>query len=137
MVDLAVTPSQVVGVGSYSSQVRIAGATIVAGDALYLDSSNQWLLADANVSATEANAIGIALNGGDSGQPVTAITNGTVNLGAAAAAAAGVVYVVSATAGNIAPDVDVTTGAYLTILGVGIGSNQVKLSINASGVVAA
>lgn len=137
MADLAVTAAEVLPVGSYSSQVRTAGATIVAGDALYLDSSNEWQLADANVSATLANATGIALNGGGSGQPVTAITAGTVDLGAAAGAAAGVVYVVSATAGNIAPDADVTTGAYLTILGVGIGSNQVKLSINASGVVAA
>lgn len=137
MADLSITATQVLGVGSYTSQVHDAGAAITAGQALYLDSSNDWQLADANVSATEAAAIGIALNGGGVGQPVKAITAGCVNLGAGAAAAAGEVYVVSATAGSIAADGDIGTGLYKTILGVGIGSNQVQLSINASGVASA
>jgi len=138
MADLTITASQVLPVGtSFPSELLLAGAAITAGDALYKDASSLWQLADANVSAVEANASAIALNDAAVSQPVRGQTGGTITLGAGAAPAAGEVYCVSATAGNIAPDADITTGLFKTILGVGIGSNNVILGFLKSGVASA
>jgi hypothetical protein len=57
-----------------------AGATITQGQVVYLNSSNQVVLAQAT-SSTAVPAIGIALNSAASGQPIQILTSGVVTLG--------------------------------------------------------
>jgi hypothetical protein len=54
---------------------------------------------------------------------------GYLTLGAAAAPTVGIIYCVSATAGGIAPSADLTTGDYVTILGVGATTNRLAVDI--------
>jgi hypothetical protein len=81
----------------------------------------------------EANAAGIALHAALSGQPLRILIEGTVALGTTTVVLGGV-YVVSATAGGIAPVADVASTNYVTILGVAVTTAQLRLKINASGI---
>ncbi len=139
MADLTITASQVLPVSDSTVQAQgTAGATITAGQALYLDSSTNTLkLAQADGTAAEAAIVGVALVGASSSQPVVYATGGDVTIGAGAAPANGTVYVVSATAGGICPTADVTTSGYRrSLVGTGIGSNKIRLHIvNTGGVI--
>lgn len=110
----------------------IAAETITAGQSLYLNSSNQWAKADANASVTLAAARGIALNGAAANQPIAVATNGTLTCGFTATV--GTIYVVSATAGGIAPSADLVTGWFTTIIGVGLTAGTISLLFHRSGV---
>jgi hypothetical protein len=133
MADVTVTAAEVLPDAGTQTIQGILGATVTAGQTVYLDAStNTWKLADANASALTANCKGIAMNGGVAGQPVTVCNGGTLDPGFTVTV--GTVYVLSATAGGIAPADDLTTGMYTTILGVGITASQLKLQILASGV---
>jgi hypothetical protein len=138
MADLTITATQVLpGTDSEGAQFAqgLAGATITAGQVLYLEaSSNTYKLADNNdTSSALAVAAGIALNGASSGQPVRLQTAGPVTIGAGAAPAVATIYVLSATAGGIAPSADLATGNRATILGVGMATNRIQLRINSTG----
>ena len=140
MANLSVTASQVLLV-SGSKSVGAAGAAITAGQTLYLDvSANTLKLAQADGTSEEATFKGIALCDAASGQKIVyAAGVGTVvNLGAGAAAVEATTYVLSATAGSIAVDADISTSThYKSIVCVGIGSNQVKIAaFNSTGQVA-
>jgi hypothetical protein len=131
MASLTITASQVL-LTSGQKILGIAGATITAGQSVYLDTAtNTWKLAQADGTAAEAGSdgVGISLNGASSGQPVEVAGPGCiVQLGAGAAAAAGTVYIPGATAGDIAPTADVTTSGYFrTVLAIGKGSTSVKV----------
>lgn len=136
MVDLAITASQVLpGPDSSSNFVQgIAGAAITAGQTLYYDApSMSYKLADANDSNVNTSVVaGIALHAAGVGQPIRMQTSGPITIGAGAAPAVGSVYVLSATAGAIAPVADLATGHRTTILGVGGASNTIILRINPS-----
>jgi hypothetical protein len=137
MADIAITAASVLA--SSAAQIRkeyTAGATITAGQAVYLNTSNQWVLLDLNAAAT-GNGItdlrGIALHGASSGQPLAVcvsdtdftpggtLTNGTVVYG-------------SNTAGGITHDVP-TTGAYPVVLGIPKSTTKMNLQPFASGAV--
>lgn len=110
--DLSVTAASVVPGSKAKTTVYTAGATITAGQAVYFDSSAGTVkLADANASATTAAVIGIAANGASSGQPVSVITEDD-DFTPGATLTTGTVYILSATAGGIAPVADLTTGWY-------------------------
>lgn len=131
MADLSVTVAQVLPDTTGTYLDGIAGAAITAGQAVYVDSTTRTVkLADANASALTAAAKGIALHGALTGQPIRAQRTGTPTIGAAAAPVVGTIYVVSATAGGICPAADLATGHYVTILGVGVTGNKLKMSIN-------
>ena len=132
MADLTVTASQVLSSTGAVFATGTAGATITAGQPVYYDGTN-YQPADANASSTTAAAVGIALHASLTGQPIKIQTAGDITIGAGAAPAVGTIYVVSATAGGIAPSSDGTTGWYTTILGVGAATNIIKLQIYASG----
>jgi hypothetical protein len=118
MADLSVTAANVLA--STSAQVEggyLAGATITAGQVVFLDANNTWQLAGAAIAAAHGPNVtrGIALNGAASGQPIrVALSDPNFKVGATVTAAQ--TYVVSATAGNIAPISDLTTGNYVTVL---------------------
>jgi hypothetical protein len=95
----------------------IAGATVTAGQPVYRDGSDSGKLkpADANASAAASAAIGIAMHGALSGQNLRVCVGGEINMGAILTA--GIIYVVGATAGEINPAGDLTSGWYTNILG--------------------
>ena len=109
-----------------------AGETIVAGDVLYLKAADSELYKAINTSAAAAAAVGIALDGGGNGQPITYQGAGVINPGGTVAA--GVTYCVSGTAGKIALDSDITSTMFKTVLGVGTTTSLIKMGIIASGV---
>ena len=124
MANLTITATQILAASTgVDSRTLPAAVAITAGQTVYENASGQWDLADANASATTAACKGIALNGAAAGQPVKAHTGGDITLGAGAAPVVGTIYVLSATAGAIAPAADLATGHYVVILGVGKTGN--------------
>ena len=113
-----------------------AGATITAGQVVYLNTSNQWVLADSDAAVTGngiADLRGVAVNGGSLNQPLTVCVSdpaftpgGTLSKGLA-------VYLFT-TAGSMSFADIPTTGAYTVFLGVAISTTQMNLSQVASGV---
>lgn len=133
MADITQTAtSVVVGTGAQKAE-GIAGGTVAAGNPVYKDSadSDKLKAADANASTAAAAAVGIALNGGASGQPIEYQTSGNINLGATLAV--GTIYVVSANAGGIAPSTDLAQNWRTTVLGVATSSSILKMGLLVSG----
>jgi hypothetical protein len=137
MADLSITAASVVA-GSGARKVNgTAGATITAGQVVYLDSSDsKYKLAD-NDSATAAvrSPAGIALHGASSNQPLTILTAGPITIGATVAA--GDVYCMSSTAGGICPVADIAAGDYNTIIGIGTSTTVIDVKLHEAGVVKA
>lgn len=107
--------------------------TITAGQSVYLDSATSTIkLADCDASATTAAAVGIALHGSLAGQPITYQVSGQITIGATLSA--GKIYVVSATAGGIAPSADLTTGWRTSELGIAISTTILDMYIINSGI---
>lgn len=133
MADIAVTAASVLKASNATVARGVAGATITAGQPLYMDStdSNKLKLADANASDATATVVGISLHGASSGQPIEYITGG--NLTFNAVLTSGVIYVTSATAGGIAPSADLVTGWRTSILGVATSTTNMYLSVFPSG----
>ncbi len=135
MVDLVVTATSVAAGGNARVRNGTAGATITAGQVVYLDSSNNsYKLADTD-SATAAvrSPAGIALNGAASGQPVAVQTSGKITIGATTVV--GVPYYLSGTAGGVCPYADVAAGDYPAFLGIGTSTTQILLNITEAGAV--
>lgn len=134
MTDLSITASQVLPDANGNSATGLAGASITAGQVVYLDSaSSTYKLFDANDTGANAVSPGIALNGASAGQPIKVQLTGTITLGAGAGPTLGLVYVASANAGGIAPSADIASNWRTTILGVGGTSNTLVLAIANSG----
>ena len=137
MVDLPITSGQVLADLGFSSKQLTASEAINAGEAVYETSGRQAALAESGVSAVEADALGLALNTVATGQPCTIAIAGDIDVGAGASPPAGVTYIVSVNRGRVAPDADGATGQFKKVLGVGIGSNKIRLGGPASGVASA
>jgi hypothetical protein len=116
MADLTVTAASVLFT-SGTKNTGVAGATITAGQSLYLDSADSKLkLAQADGTAAEVAAVGIALHAAGANQPLTYAGSGSViNIGATTVKTT--TYVVSATAGGVAPQADLTSGHRICRLG--------------------
>jgi len=134
MADISVTAGSVVAGANAVINTGTAGATITAGQALYLDSVTGTLkLADANASTATADCVGIALHGASSGQPIRYDTEdddftpgATLSLSVAADSG---VYVLSGTAGGIAPMDDLASGMYPVVLFVAKSTTKARLKI--------
>ena len=85
------------------------------------------------MSAAMADVRGIALNTAAVNQPLRIQRTGRVTLGATAAPIVGQLYILSTHSGKTAPASDLTSTWHTTLLGVGYPSNQLELSIYASG----
>lgn len=135
MSDVSITAANVIAGANAKKRTGRAGATITAGQVVYEDSSDSsdFKLADANASAATANPVGIALHGASDGQPLTIVTEdddftpgGTLSLSAGADSG---VYVLSGTAGGIAPMDDLAAAMYTVIIGVAKSTTKMKLKI--------
>lgn len=112
MADLTVTAGSVLfSSGAAPVKTYNAGASITAGQALYLDSATGTLkLAQSDGTAAEADAVGISLHAAGTGQPLAyAGTGSIINIGATTAKTH---YMVSDTAGKVAPIADVATSGW-------------------------
>jgi hypothetical protein len=134
MADLTITAANVVS-GSPARIARgTAGATLTAGQVVYLDAAtSSYKLADNN-SGTAAlrSPSGLALNAAASGQPVSVHMSGPLTIGATITA--GVAYYLSDTPGGICPVADLATGEYPTILGIATSTSVLSVKIHESGV---
>ena len=135
MSDVSITAANVIAGANAKKRPGRAGATITAGQVVYEDSSDSsdFKLADANASAATANPVGIALHGASDGQPLTIVTEdddftpgGTLSLSAGADSG---VYVLSGTAGGIAPMDDLAAAMYPVIIGVAKSTTKMNLKI--------
>lgn len=112
----------------------VYGATVSAGNPLYLDTAdNEHKLADNNASAATAAAKGIAVTPGVDGGYGYIATGGSIIL-VGTTMAVGETYYVGPTAGEIIPDADLTTGHNVTRLGTAETTTQLKLAIEATGI---
>lgn len=130
MADLAPTAANVVKQSTTTVGSGIAGETITAGMTVYLKSSDsRYWKADANVTNAEAVVAGVALNSCSAGQPISFATGGTITLGTVTAGSAGVVVAQSTTAGGLAPDGDIASGNYYTLIGILVSATELKIGI--------
>lgn len=129
---ISITPGSVTpGSNAVIDKDHNAGATITAGQAVYLDSAtNKYLLSDAD-AAGKGVVDGIALNGASDGQPIAVQTGGTINIGATVAV--GTSYVLGTTAGAINPNADATSTWVKVHIGVATTTSAIALKIQNSG----
>ncbi len=134
MADISITAANVVKGSGASSEEGTAGATITAGQVVYLDSADsKYKLADSNSATVAARSpAGIALNGASNGQPLEVHKKGPITIGGTLTA--GVAYYLSDTPGGIAPVADVGSGEYSTFLGMATSASVLNVDIMESGV---
>lgn len=137
MAAIAITAASVLG---SSQAVHVTNytfaATVTAGQVVYLNSANQWALADSDgaLGTTLTATRGIAANGGAVNQPADVITSdpdftpgGTLSNGLA-------VYLFT-TAGAISQADIPTTAAYPVVCGVAKSTTKMNLQFVASGAI--
>lgn len=116
MADLSQTPANVESGSDAITQRVQAGEALEAGMPVYLSSSDgKYYKADADDSS-KYDAIGVALCGASADGYFIIQTAGDMVVGATTTQ--GEVYVVSDTAGSIAPCTDLTTDWYPCIVGI-------------------
>ncbi len=133
MADITITAANVVSGSPARVAKGTAGATLTAGQVVYLDTAtSSYKLADNN-SATAAvrSPTGIALNAAATGQPVSVHMSGPLTIGATVTG--GVAYYLSDTPGGICPVADLTTGEYPTIIGIATSASVLDVKIHESG----
>ncbi|CAL8972887.1 hypothetical protein RHODGE_RHODGE_01032 [Rhodoplanes serenus] len=120
MADISITATAVVAGSDAVTAQGTAGATITAGQAVYIDANGVLQLADCDAGTAgniARSPVGIALNGGATGQPIVYMKAGDLTLNAALTK--GARYYLSATAGGIAPEADMTgSGKDVVLLGI-------------------
>lgn len=134
MADLVITPANVQAGPRALKDQGIAGATITAGQTVYLDTSDMRMkLADANGSVAQAAVVGIALNGASNGQPITFVYDDD-DFTPGATVTNGTFYVQSGNPGGIAPSADIVAGWRPALLFIGKTGNKATLKIVRTGV---
>ena len=125
MVDLTITVANVDYVSG--SRARLdAAETITAGDAIYAASGTTCGVCDVT-DETKDVCIGVALNDGTAGHPITyAVSGAVVTIGSTIVV--GTWYVISAS-GALAPAADLATNDYVSFVGYGITTANMKLQI--------
>jgi hypothetical protein len=128
MGNLTITAANVAAGANAKKKTGIAGATITAGMVLYEDSAASFVLKGAASGAVNtSNVVGIALNGGGIGQPITYVVEDD-DFTVGATVVIGTTYVLSATAGLIALDSDIVAG-YKAVLFVPKSTTKAVLKI--------
>ena len=132
MANLTVTAANV-AIGGDTARVRAVtvGEAVTQGEPVYFNpSDSKYYLAEAGDVVAKSVATAIVLTPAAADGRAVVATEGLVNVGATLSA--GEIYVVSATAGAIAPIADLTTGDFVTILGVATSTSLIDLRITAS-----
>lgn len=128
--DLSITAGSVIPGANARYYDGIAGATLAQGQIVYADpaDSGKLKLADANVAAHVAanvTVIGVMVNAGSAGQQVRCIIwDDDLTIGATVSMSAPV-YVLSATAGGVAPSADISATMYPVVLFIAKSTTKV------------
>ena len=129
MADVTVTPANVLASASAKTRDGIAGATILAGQVVYLDTTTStYKLADSNGASPLYKVAGIALHGASSGQPIKIVIEDS-DFTPGFTTAIGTIYMCSETAGGIQPSADITTGEFPCVLMVGKSTTKAVMKI--------
>lgn len=132
MTDVSITAANVVKGSDASIEHGIAGATVTAGQTVYLDdTTGKYLLSDNNASGKKT-VRGIALHGASLNQPLAIQTRGEITIGGTLTA--GSPYYLSATAGGIAPEADLSSGMDVVFLGLAKSTSVLILDVRVPGV---
>ena len=134
MADITITAANVVAGANSKVKHGTAGATITAGQSVYLDPTDKkYKLADYD-SATAAvrSAKGIALHGAANGQPLAVHTSGDITIGGTMTA--GLAYYLSPTPGGICPVGDLGSGDYPSIIGIAKSATVLSVQLQEAGV---
>lgn len=135
MAAITVTASGVSAiVGNTIVDSGISNDTITAGQALYKDgaNSNKLTRASSTSSLATSQAVGVSLHAALAGQIVNFATGGDMNFGSGLTA--NTALIVGTAAGAIAPIADLTTGWFLTLLGLATTTGILRLAIKTTGV---
>lgn len=126
MVDISQTAANVTWVSGNRPVAVKAGATIAAGQPVYLNTTTlEYELCDADTDAA-SNFAGISLTGGVDGRDMLIAPPGAViNWGATLTA--GTIYTLSTTAGGVCPEADLATGDYVVVLAIGAGTANAEI----------
>jgi hypothetical protein len=133
---VAITPANVKWLSGTPASVGIAGATITAGQVLYLNpTTSQYGLAKAGSAAPICLAQYLALTGGTVGQAIMVAGPGAV-IALGGTCIVGIpFYMSNNNAGGIAPASDITTGwGFSTILGFGVTTANFLIQPTPSGI---
>ena len=116
MANLTVTAANVQVTANTLLATAIANVAITAGQSVAIDATTKKaILADADLAGANI-AAGVAVNSAAASQICVYAVGGDIVAGATLVK--GTTYVVSATAGAIAPQADLTTAAAIGILGI-------------------
>jgi hypothetical protein len=129
--DLSITVANVASSGDTSARYDNgkAGETILAGQPVYrATSDNRFYKADSNAATPAYKVAGIALHSALQAQPLTICTSDP-NFTPGGTLTVGGIYVLSATAGGIAPVADLTTGWNSQFLFVATTTTKANFSI--------
>lgn len=136
MADVTVTPANVVLVSGARISGRVSGSAVVAGQAVRIDAATGRLVPAQSDSATNANAVGIALNSAPgANQPVDyAADTAVINSGGTLVV--GHTYYVGTTAGVIKPAGDIAGTEFATCLGIAVTTANLLIKTLPAGAVA-
>jgi hypothetical protein len=123
MSDISITAANV-KLGAQTTPTKVAqyGEAVTQGQPVYKFTDGKHYRCDANDGVAKAVCAGIALTPGSTDDyglialPSSTPGRSLVNLGATLTV--GTVYAVSATVGGIAPQADLTSGQFITTLGI-------------------
>lgn len=134
MADISVTAANVIAASTANTATGTAGATVTAGQIVYLDASDRkYKLVDAdNLPAAGVTAVFMALNGASDGQPLKVLKGGSVALGSVLTA--GTAYYASDTAGGFGPVADQGSGDDVILIGVASSATTLLFKPIISGV---
>ena len=132
MADLVVVAGNVKPGSDAVTKGGIAGEAISAGDSVFEAADKGIELCEKDQAVIDAACRGVALNDAAVDQPIEYAVSGSVDMGAILAV--GQVYIVGAGPGGIAPEADGSSGNFITVVGVAITGNLLKLGILQSGV---
>lgn len=138
MAAISITAASVLKSSTGQVSVGTAGATITAGQAVYIDTSdsNKIKLADANGTTPANTFAGIALNAASSGQPVSYCTNDTAGFTIGATVLAGDTIWLSPTAGGLTKTIGDLSGGLAIVVGVMLTTTTMNLTPVVGGSVA-
>lgn len=138
MAAISITAASVLKSSTGQVSVGTSGATITAGQSVYIDTSdsNKIKLADANGTAPANTFAGIALNAASSGQPVTYCTNDTAGFTIGATVVAGDTIWLSQTPGGLTKTIGDLSGGLAIVVGVMLTTTAMNLTPVVGGSVA-
>ncbi len=128
MSNVTITAASLLAADGALKRRRIAGEALAQGDAYYIDPSDRRAKKSrANGTVAQAAFDGIALAAvAAAEQPFEGIEGGDVDVGANLTV--GVPYVISATAGKIAPLADLAQGNKITGVGYAVDTGTLRIA---------